>query len=577
MSPQPPQASRRQPVAARLGVAALLVAAVAACDGAPPRVKPWRHEPDPLALAQSAPRSAALAKDDDDQSVRERRGHTLRIHMDAEPRSLHPLLAPSVWSRRILAGPVFEPLVRYAPPAAGAGSGPGSYLPGLARSWRIQLSSTEIIVELDPAARWHDGRPVTSVDVQFTLDTVRDPARRLDHLRGYLASVEAVELVNPRMVRIRLRQPDGWVLRGLAEIPIIPYQVYQGDLAAGGRLVGSGPYRVTSVDGGVVHLTRWDDYRGARPAIPDVEFVYNPDAAAALMAAKRGEIDIIGALAPEHWPEQPSAPGLAATFGPLELRPPRFRYALFGAATTPTDDARVRRALGLLIDRQAIAQEIDHGLARPIAGPIWPGGPGDGPAPAAPPLDPGAAGRLLDEAGWIDTDGDGVRERGGLKLRLDVLALEAAAGKPTPEVARLLDGLRRAGIGIELRLGTDAVLRNRLRDGQANLAFLEWTGAVDSDLARLVGTGGADNLGGFSSRRVDHALAALGAAWEPASRGPLMGELAAALADEAPIAGIVAVAPQGLVHRRVRGLVPWDGWFELAALSLAPDPTADPR
>lgn len=551
---------------------ALAAVAVAACDGAPPRVKPWRHAPDPLALAERAPRSAALAKDEDDHLVRERRGHTLRIHMDAEPRGLHPLLSPSVWTRRIMVGPVFEPLVRYVPPAAGAGEGLGSYQPGLARSWRIQLQNTEIIIEIDPEARWHDGRPVTSVDVQFTLDTVRDLDGKVDQFRAALASVEAVELVNPRTVRIRLRQPDGWALRALAEIPIIPRSVYDPDLTGGGKIVGSGPYRFVDQEHGVVHLTRWDDYRGDRPAIPDLEYVYQPDAAAALMAAKRGELDVVPALAPEHWPEQPSAPGLSASFKPLELRPPRFRYAVFGATTPPTDDALVRKGLGFLIDRKNIAQEIDDGLTRPIAGPIWPGGPGDGPAPAPPELDPGAAGRLFDEAGWIDRDGDGIREKGGQKLRLEVLALESKDGKPGAEVGKVLDGLRRAGIGIELRVGTDAVLRNRLRDGHVNLAFLEWSGAVDSDLAPLCGTGGAVNFGGFSSRRVDHALAALASVWEPASRGPLVGELAAALADEAPIAGIVAAAPQGLIHRRVIGVVPWDGWFDVTKLALVPDP-----
>jgi hypothetical protein len=153
-----------------------------------------------------------------------------------------------------------------------------------------------------------------------------------------------------------------------------------------------------------------------------------------------------------------------------------------------------------------------------------------------------------------------------------VLALEGKNGKAAPEVDKALDGLRRANIGLDVRLGTEAVLRNKVNDDGINLAFLEWNGAVDSDLARLVGTGGADNAGRFSSRRVDQALAAIAAVWEPESRGPLVGDLAAILADELPIAGIVRVAPQGLVHHRVAGVVVWDGWFDVTACRLVADP-----
>ncbi len=523
-----------------------------------------------MAVAGAAPRSAALVRQEEDLDIRARRGHTLRIHVDAEPRSLHPLLGPSEWTRRIVIGTVFETLVRYLPPAGGAGAGPGRYVPGLARSWRIQGGGSEIILELDPEARFHDGRSVTAVDVQFTLDTVRDPGQRVDHLRGALAAITAVEMVTKWSLRIRLSRPDGWVMRALAEIPILSWSTYHDDLAAGGRLVGSGPYRVASQDGGVVHLQRQADHAGPAPAIADIELVYEPDAAAALMAAKRGELDLVPALIAEHWPEQASAPGLAASFVALELRPPSFRYLLFAAHVPPTDDARVRKALSLLVDRKQLAQEVDDGLTRPIALPIWPGGPGDGPAPVAPVLDPGAAGRLFDEAGWIDADGDGLRERGGQKLRLEVLVLEHDGGKPHPEQQRVLDGLRRAGIGLDVRAGTKAVLENRLRDGLFHLGFLEWTGAVDSDLTPLVGTGGVLNFGRFSSRRVDRALADLRAVWEPASRAPLVGELAAALADEMPLAGLVAAAPQGLVHRRVNGVVVWDGWIDLRGLSLDP-------
>src|SRR5262249_12654497 len=147
-----------------------------------------------------------------------------------------------------------------------------------------------------------------------TLDAVREVRRGVDHLRPLLEDVEAVEQVTPSSLRIRLKRPSGYVLRALAEIPIVPYQVYEGSLLAGGALVGTGPWKLASAKGGVVHLTRFDRYWGGRAAIPDLEFVHQPDAAIALKDAKRGDLDIVPALIAAHWPEQASAPGIAAAF-----------------------------------------------------------------------------------------------------------------------------------------------------------------------------------------------------------------------------------------------------------------------
>ncbi len=572
------------PQGARSGLVLLVLTALlpAGCNCSPPRGKPWRHEPDPGRLAAAEPRSPALALGDDGQAaeILARRSHTLRIHVDAEPRGLNPLTAPSVWTRRITLGPVFETLIRYEPPEGGAGAGPGHYSPGLARSWRVMPGGREIRFELEPGVTFHDGRTMTSVDVQFTLDAIRTVSQHVDHLRPWLEAVEAVELITPRELRLRLRRPSGWVLRALAEIPILPYHIYSGGFGAGGRIVGTGPWQLASWKNGLVHLTRYGGYWGAPPAIDDLEFAYQPDAARALTDAKRGIFDVVPALVPAHWPEQASAPGIAASFTALELRPPRLRYLAFDCAAPPTDDPRVRQAIGLLIDRKKLARDAYDGLARPAAGPVWPGGPGDGPTPPAPELDPVAAARLLDEAGWRDDDGDGVREKDGQRLRLAVLVVERADGggasghggrRQDPERGELLDALRRAGVGLDVRVGSEAVLQNRLRDRDFDLAFLELGQPVDTDLSAMLGTGGAQNLGRCSAPRIDAALRALDEAWEPAARVPLAGELAAAVADAAPIAALVAPAPQGLIHRRVSGVVVWDGWLDLRKLSLATD------
>jgi peptide/nickel transport system substrate-binding protein len=332
--------------------------------------------------------------------------------------------------------------------------------------------------------------------------------------------------------------------------------------------------------GGVVHLTRNDHYWGKAVAIADVEFVQQPDAAIALTAAKRGELDIIPALIPAHWPEQASAPGVAASFRPLQLAPPKLRYLVFDAARTPLDDARVRHALALLVDRRAIAKRVFDGLARPALWPIWPGGPVDGAEAAVPDFDPAAAGKLLDASGWVDTDHDGIRDKAGKQLKLVLIGVDrpapVATTGPAAKTERdmFVEAARRAGVVIEVKTGGETFLDKRTSGGTYDILEMSWTGMVDSDITALVGaTTGARP----AQPRVDRALDAMGAAWDPAERAKQAPELAAALAESWPIAGIVADAPQGLVHKRVKNVKVWDGWIDLAQLQFDDDMTPEQK
>ena len=283
------------------------------------------------------------------------------------------------------------------------------------------------------------------------------------------------------------------MLRALAEIPILPMHMYDGSLLAGGALVGTGPWKYVSNKGGVVHLTRNDKYWAGPPAISDIEFVYQPDAAAALTAAKHGEVDIVPALIPAHWPEQATAPGVTASFKPLQLAPPRFRYIAFNQSHPPLDDERVRHALALLIDRRAIAKRVFDGLARPALWPIWPGGPVDGAEAPVPEFDPAAAGKLLDAAGSIDSDKDGIRDKAGKQLRLVMVGGEKpvakdASGPPLKtERDYFIDAARRTGVVIEVKTGGESWLEKRRKEGSYNLVEVAWGGMVDSDISPLVG------------------------------------------------------------------------------------------
>jgi ABC-type transport system substrate-binding protein len=571
----------------QLVTAIALVLAGAACDS-PARVKPWRHAPDPAAEAAAAPRSAALDAPTD-ADTRAAREHTMRIQVDAEPGRLTPLVSPSVWARRITLGTIFEPLLRYLPPDEANPA--GSYGPRLAQQWKVMPGGMEVRITLQPDVTFSDGVALTSSDVQFTLDAIRDPKNRIDQLRPLLDDVDAIELITSREVRLRMKRPSAWALRALAEIPILPMHVYDGSLTGGGQLVGSGPWKLASNKGGVVHLTRYDKYWGGPAAIADLEFIYQPDAQEAIIEAKRGALDLIPALIPAYIPEQINAPAIAAGFVPFDLAPPRMHVLVWNAARPPLDDANVRHALALLLDRRAIAKDAYHGLARPALWPIWPGGLASGPEAPVPEFDPAGAGKLLDAAGWSDHNKDNVRDRDGKPLHIVLVGLEHptkpdAANPRIHATARdaFIDAARRAGVIVDVKTGTESWLVKRVADGQFDAVEEVWAGMVDEDVTALVAGPPASRVVTVapagaeadakapvraSSPRVERALDALGAAWDPAERARLAPELAAALGETWPVAGIVADTPHGLIARRIVGARAWDGWLDLSVLRFA--------
>jgi peptide/nickel transport system substrate-binding protein len=472
------------------------------------------------------------------------------------------MASPSQWSLRIMLDTVFETLVRYRP---SPGAGPGAYQPGLARSWTLSPDGREIRLLLQTSAKFQDGKAVTALDVQFSIEAAMTKRGGAAHHRAALKDVTAVEILARDQVRVRLERANAFVLRELASIPILPEHIYRKKLSQrSGDWIGSGPYRVTREDNEDVLLTRDAGYWGEAPAIEFIHFVRHQDSALALREAKEGYMDIVPELIAEHFPEQTQAPGMATNFASLELRPASFSYIILDTSEPPFDDLHVRRAIAHLVDGERL-MAASGDLTRRIAGPVWPGGPGDGAAPTAPAHNLAEGARLLQLAGWRDDDGDGVRARAGQRLMITVLATEGA--HPTRDL--MLKALRKAGFVLDLRVGSAAVLRNRLRDGEFDLAFATWTGDFDTDLSSLFATGARRNYGRFHSDSIDALLGKIQATWEPANRAPLLGSLAEALRRNMPIVALTAPHPRGLVHKRVRGMKAWNGWFSLRELSLA--------
>src|SRR6266545_3521102 len=149
------------------------------------------------------------------------RRDTLTVWLDSDPHTLDPLVAPTAWTLRITSDTVFEALVRYRPGESDAQ--PGGYEARLARSWRVGAYGREIAFELQPGVHFHDGRAMTALDVQQSIESARrGRGKGGAPLGAELADVLAIDVLGPATVRVRLARPNAYALRALAEVPIMP-------------------------------------------------------------------------------------------------------------------------------------------------------------------------------------------------------------------------------------------------------------------------------------------------------------------------------------------------------------------
>jgi peptide/nickel transport system substrate-binding protein len=231
-------------------------------------------------------------------------------------------------------------------------------VPGLAESWRAVDDTTWEFV-LRQGVRFHNGEELTAEAVKFTLDRVIDPAARSPTV-SYVRPVQSVEVVNARTVRIKTDGPDPLLPARMSRYPayVVPpaYVRQVGNEEFARRPVGTGPYRLVSFvrDDAVVLEANPNYWRGA-PAIRRVTWRPIPEATARIAALLAGEVHLIEGVPADQAPvleRSPDVQLVRVRNGGLTI------YLGLKTNQAPLNDARVRQALSLAIDRPAIVRTL---------------------------------------------------------------------------------------------------------------------------------------------------------------------------------------------------------------------------
>jgi peptide/nickel transport system substrate-binding protein len=561
----------RGPGARRLGAAVLIILSLGVLSGAcrsakkpaggkgaagrggkldltPPRAEPppagTLPEPASVPLPPNAPRG------------------TLRVHLEAEPPHLHPLLDSGAGVRAVTDGLIYQTLIDCTG---------GEYHPGLAESWDVSDDGMRIALRMRSGVRWHDRRAFGVLDVQATLEPLLRKGSDAAVLRAELADVAAIEIVTERTIRLVLKRPSDLVLRALCDVPILPDHLIRGVRPEASPItrqpVGTGPFRFVSWDRGKrIRLARAPEAWGPSVGVEEIVFDLDSDAVRALNRTRRGELDILPRVLEVHYPDQVEPATLHGMTSLFRLTPDRTSFLVVNHAHPPLDDARLRRAMSLLWDRQRFARELHKDLQRPIGGPLF-GGPL---APRfAPRFDRKAAIAILDQAGYRDTNADGVRDRDGHPIRFTMLTPTGSRTLGVEAHAFVLE-MRKSGLLVDVVPVDPATFMARLGRGEFDLAPMMWEELPDEDPWPLFGAGGAFNYGGYSSSTLEPYWDELRRAQGEGGRKPVLARIASVIAEEQPMIFLYRTDVPALVSTRVHGLAAIGDRLDLRRVWLDP-------
>jgi len=355
----------------------------------------------------------------------------------------------------------------------------------LAEDFEVSNDDRTWTIDIRDGVRWHDGSPLTAEDVRFSYEYFFDNEQALySHHVNQLPFVEKFELVDKDTVRFTCREscPTFNIDPG-AHIPILPKHVWNDveDPAkfTKGLPVGSGPYEVVEVVPGQRYTLRAnDDYFLGRPLVKEIEMPIIPASSAMFRALRSGEVDAVSRPVPLETTSGLERAGLEI------LKRPDYKSTQinFNAQREPFDSANFRNALNLAVDPGPITQTLLGDLGQPgVESFLDPDSPF-----AAKELedryDTQAAGNLLEQDGYRDRDGDGVRERPNGK-RLDFEILVASNEAREARASKLVsDQLAKVGVRAKVVPLDPATFNERRRPpeaGRVDVSETEKTGDYD--------------------------------------------------------------------------------------------------
>jgi peptide/nickel transport system substrate-binding protein len=375
-----------------------------------------------------------------------------------------------------------------------------SLKPELATSWK-QIDNNTWEFKLRNDVTFHDGTKMTAKEVKLSLENVIAKDSRVSSM----LKASSIDVVDDYTFDIKTSEPNP-IVPGVLHYPttaIISPSSFDKD-GKYVKPVGTGPYKFDSFDEQkrVLTTVKNEKWWGGKVGLDKMIIKGISDPNTRAMAIENGEVDFTADVPYSETDNINAIDGITVE----KYKTPRDYKLELNLKHSPLDDVRLRQAISYAIDRQDIAEHVLYNVGEAAAGPflptmIW----------ANKSLKPYTrnlkkADELMTAAGWVDINGDGIREKDGKPLKFNLMTYSERPGLP-PMAEAIAAQLKEAGIDVETEVMEYGLIEDRRKEGNWDLFLIAANIAMVPDpdyiLTNWYMTGGADNGPGYSNPKVD--------------------------------------------------------------------------
>lgn len=476
---------------------------------------------------------------------------TLVIAIPEEPMGLD--VQQVTWSNEVH-DLIFQPLVVLGPDM--------TLVPDLALRWEVSENGTVIIFYLPEGAKFSNGDPLTAEAVKKSIERYRNISPYAEDF----ADVEEMVVLDTYTLKLILKNPAPYLWAVLVTnygAPVNARVAEEIGNDAFNRLpIGSGPYKVSEwVRGSHVVLVRNDNYRtnmpfvtnkGPNPYIDEIIIRFIPEDLTRIAELEAGRVDIVRGVPLDEVRRLRENPNIQL----YETLSPGIHYIMVNVLKEPLNDVRVRQAIMIAINRSEIATILDnnvipwHSFLSPSQ--ICYNKSVEDLAKSLYSYDLNKAKELLEEAGWVDTDGDGIVDKDGVPLKLTLLSPtdDPALKKSAPLIQAQL---AKIGVSVEIKEYTYDYVRELTSEWNFELALRRFSWADPDILIYLVHSEYGNYT--YSNPEVDELLELGRSVADMTERTKVYSRAQEILLRDLPLIPLFVLKEYTAVSKNVKGLI----------------------